>query len=398
MISQAVLSSPPPVRCGRSGAFEVFASKTRRNLRDMPSHPTTWSFAEEGGDYTAWKEGFHEIGNWTNGFFAGMGVLALRATGEADYLRLLEGVEPLFREKLEEPNVANTMHDIGFLYSPFAVALFQHTGDVRYRDLALKAARTLSGRFMPGGYFRAWGRMDESGTDYDGLAIIDCLMNMPLLYWASDATGSATFREFAVRHTDTTLRHFVRGDGSVYHSFRFHPSTGAADRPDNYCGNHVESHWARGNTWAMYGFALAHRHTGEIRFLDAARTVTNRFLDGLGDDAVPVWDFRLKDGYPPIRDSSASAIAVCAIQLLESLGAADERMLCKKDQMLDAMISPEYFDADPSSRGVLRFGEIGAGHDAARTVYRARNAYTSWGDYFLMQALSHELGHPAVWW
>ncbi len=379
-------------------ALGVFVAKTRTNLADMPSHPTTWSFATD-GDYTRWPEGFYEIGNWTNGFFAGMGVLSLKATGDATFLSHLEALKPLFDVKLEGENAVNTMHDLGFLYSPYAVAIYQHTGDTRYRDLAVKAARVLAGRFIAkGGYFRAWGRMDDSGTDYDGLAIIDCLMNMPLLYWASRETGDPMFREIAQRHTDTTLRNFVRSDDSVFHAYRFDHGTGAPDRPDNYCGHTVDSHWARGNSWAMYGFALAYQNVGDPAYLDAALRVTRKFVSCLDEGVVPLWDFRLTPGYPPLRDSSAAAVAVCAIHELESMGKADESLVAVKNSLLAKLLSPEYFDSDPAVRGVLRKGEVGDGADAERRVYRGKYAYTSWGDYFLMEAISRELGRQITWW
>lgn len=379
-------------------AVGVFVTKTRRNLADMPSHPTTWSNSSS-GDYTDWQEGFFDIGNWTNGFFAGMGVLALRQTGDRAFLNLLEGIMPLFQEKLVGENAANTMHDLGFLYSPYAVALYQQTGDVRYRELALKAARALAGRFIGnGGYFRAWGRMDEHGTDYEGLAIIDCLMNMPLLHWAARETGDKSFTRMALAHTEATMRHFIREDDSVFHCYRFDPATGEPLRPDNYCGHAVDSHWSRGNAWAMYGFALAYRHSGEEAFLDASLRVTRKFIDCLDDELVPLWDFRLTPGYPPMRDSSAGAVAVCAIQELEALGRADSGMIGVKEGLLEKLLSPGYFDADPSVRGVLRKGEVGDGHDAGRHYYHARYAYTSWGDYYLMEAICRELGQKITWW
>lgn len=373
-------------------------AKTKKNLEDMPSHPTSWSFAKD-GNYVKWPEGFFEIGNWTSGFFAGMGMLALKQTGDDAFLSLLEGVDPLFRAKLEGENASNTMHDLGFLYSPYAVAVYQHTGETRYRDLALKAARTLGDRFIAkGGYFRAWGRMDETGTDYDGLAIIDCLMNMPLLYWASDETGDETYRRMALSHTDTTIRHFIRPDDSVFHCYRFDLETGAPERPDNYCGHSVDSHWSRGNTWAMYGLALAYRHAGHKLHLDASLRVTRKFIECLDEDVVPLWDFRLTPGSPPLKDSAAGAVAVCAIQELEALGHADFSMTEVKDALLARLLAPDYFDTDPDVRGFLRKGEVGDGHDDQRRYYRAQSAYTSFGDYFLMEAVARELGQKITWW
>lgn len=379
-------------------ALDIAVAKTRANLPDMVRQPTTWSVAPD-GDYTTWDEDFFAIGNWTNGFFAGMGVLAWERSGDDGFLKQLEALEPMFQAKLEGENAKNTMHDLGFLYSPYAVALFKKTGDPRWRELGLKAADILAGRFIEnGGYFRAWGRMDEIGTDYDGLAIIDCLMNMPLLHWASEATGDSRYHQLAVRHTDTTLENFVRNDGSVYHAFRFDLETGNPSRPDNYCGYHPESHWARGTTWAMYGFALAYRHTGDRRFLHASQNVTRKFISCLDEEIIPVWDFRLSPDSEPLRDSSAAAVAACAIQELEDLEAADEEMTGVKHQLIDRMLTPEYFNASPGVRGFLKCGEIGDGADEARHFYRAKSAYTSWGDYYLMEALGRELGLTVNWW
>lgn len=397
-MSRTTVPLPASTKPSLQRALDVMLRKTRANLADMPTHPTSWSFAE-GGDYTKREESFFDIGNWTNGFFAGMGVLAHRCSHEPDYLRLLQGIDPLFQAKLSGENAANTMHDLGFLYSPYAVALYQHTGDAHYRTLALKAAELLAARFIPnGGYFRAWGRMDEHGTDYEGLAIIDCLMNMPLLHWAARETGNRSFREMAVSHTNITLSHFIRRDDSVYHCYRFNPDTGAPEGPDNYCGHSVDSHWSRGNSWAMYGFALAYRHGGDKAHLDASLRVTRKFIECLDDHAVPLWDFRLTPGYPPLRDSSAGAVAVCAIQELESLGHADFTMSRVKHEILVKLLSPEYFDSDPSVRGFLRMGEVGDGHDAERCFYHAKYAYTSWGDYYLMEAVARELGQKITWW
>jgi len=372
--------------------LDLCVAKTRVNIADMVKQPTTWALAVD-GDYTKWNEGFFEIGNWTSGFFAGMAILAWQETGDGFFLKQLDALEPMFQAKLEGGNAADTMHDIGFLYSPYAVALYQETGNRRYRDLGLKAAEILSRRFITAGnYFRAWGRMDEIGTHYDGLAIIDCLMNMPLLYWASEESGDPKYRDMAVRHTETTLANFVRDDDSVFHSFRFDPRTGAPSCPDKYCGRGVDTHWARGTTWAMYGFALAYRHTGDERFLDASLRVTRKFISLLDREIVPMWDFRLDETEPHIRDASAASIAVCAIQEIEGLGKADKSMKAAKKALLDRICSSDYLESDPAIRGIQKLGEVGDG------VGKAKYAYTSWGDYYLMEGVARELGRKVSWW
>lgn len=381
---------PPAQAPALERAFAICAGKALGNLSDLAASGRTFAF-DKAGDYAAWDESFGEIGNWTTGFFTGMALLAWQRFRDERYLRALDGMEPHYRRKVGE-GAAETMHDLGFLFSPYSVGLSQLTGDAAQRDLALQAARLLADRFIPAGnYIRAWGRMDELGTAYDGLAIIDCMMNLPLLYWAAAESGDAGFRTIAIRHSDTTLRHFIRADGSVYHSFRFHPD-GSPFRADNFCGRDIESSWARGATWAMYGFALGYKHTGDARYLEASRRVTTRWISELDEEIIPVWDFRLPSGEPALRDSSAAAIAACAILELNDLGQADARMLSTKDALIARLLTPDYFDESPATRGVLRHGEVGDG------VGKARSAYTSWGDYFLMEALARELGFKVTWW
>jgi len=372
-------------------AFDLCLAKTRTNIRDLNAQPTTWAFAPD-GDYATWNEGFFEIGNWTTSFFTGMSLLAWQDTEDEYYLKQVERLDPLYRAKLGKHG-ADTMHDLGFLYSLYAVPLYQLTCDDRHRELGILAAEALAARFVPAGnYIRAWGRMDESDSAYAGLAIIDCMMNLPLLYWASSESGDPRFREIAIRHSDMTLQYFIREDDSVFHSYRFDLATGAPAGGDNYCGRDVDSHWARGTTWAMYGFAIGYRHTGDARYLDAALRVTRKFISLLDEEIVPIWDFRLLDGEEPLRDSSAAAVAICALQELQALDAADEGMIALKDALLARLCSEDYLDKNPNCRGLLKFAEVGDG------VGRARSAYTSWGDYYFMEGLARELAMPVTWW
>lgn len=371
-------------------AFDICSEKSLANLPDLVASERSWAFAVD-GDYECLGEGFFEIGNWTGGFFAGMGLLAWMRTGDGSFLKAVEGMDSLYRRKATD-GAADTMHDLGFLFSPYAVGLYKLIGDKRHMNLAHKAAKLLAARFIAeGNYIRAWGRMDETGSEYDGLAIIDCMMNLPLLYWATRVTGDRKFEDIATRHSETTLKHFIREDGSVYHAFRFNPD-GTPRGPDNFCGQGVESHWARGAAWAMYGFALGYRHTGDLRFLDTSLRVTRRWIELLDEEIVPVWDFRLPAGEELLRDSSAAAIAVCAIQELGDIGHADQEMINTKDALLARLCSAAYLDDRPGIRGVLKNGEVGDG------VGRARSAYTSWGDYFFMEGLARELGLNIPWW
>lgn len=389
--TETPLSAPDAELTGISRAFDIGARKIERNLPDLVAEPASWGF-DVGGDYASRAQGFHEISNWTTSFFTGMALVAFLRTGDERLVSQVEALDGLYREKLEI-HARETMHDLGFLYSLYSVALYKVTGKAEHRETGLKAAETLATRFVSqGGYLRAWGRIDEPDTEYAGLAIIDSLMNLSLLYWASDESGDPRFREIAIKHTDTTLEHFIRDDHSVFHAFRFDPTGGHPLGGDNYCGRAVDSHWARGTSWAMYGFALGYQHTGDIRYWEAAIALSGNFASLLDEEGIPIWDFRLGDNEARLRDSSSAAVAVCAIQSLASQGQVSAAILECKSRMLAALCSDDYLDDSPACRGLLKQGQVGDG------MGMAINAYTSWGDYFLLQALGSELGLSIDWW
>jgi unsaturated chondroitin disaccharide hydrolase len=364
-------------------AFAVCVAKTRGNIVRLANEPKSCAWAED-GNYFAFPEGFYDIGNWTSSFFTGMALLAWQATEDEHFLQQTLRLAPAYRTKVFEGKL-DTHHDLGFLYTLYSVALSELAGDKEHRDVGIRAARVLAERFNPTGRFiRAWGRMDSD--DFRNMAIIDCLMNLPLLYWAARQTHDESLFRIAVEHADTVLKCFVRADSSVCHAFRFDLKTGVPLGADNACGNSVDSYWARGASWAMYGFALSYRHTGERRFLDAAVRTTRRFLAQLDGEGIPVWDFRLPAGAPVIRDASAAAIAVCALQELASHGVADADLAQARSRLLLRACQDDYLDSNPGCPGVLRMG------------YGNRAAYSSWGDYFLMEALSRELNYGASWW
>jgi unsaturated chondroitin disaccharide hydrolase len=371
-------------------AFDLCVAKTRRNIKDLADDPKTWSNDVE-GDYSKFEEGFFEIGNWTTSFFTGMALLAWQQTEDEYFLKQTLRLAPAYREKAIA-RFLDMHHDAGFLYSLYSVALYKLTGDKAHREVGLAAAKALHQRFNPkGGFIRAWGRLDT--TEQDNMAIIDCMMNLPLLYWASLESGDAKYREAAIRQADNTLELFIRPDDSVFHAYRFDLKTGQPMGGDNYCGRSLDSHWARGTAWAIYGFALSHRYTGDKKYLEASLRLARKFNQLLGADPIPVWDFRLPAGEARLRDTSAGAVAVCGYQELEKLGAADAAITRTKESLLRNLCDKSCLNFDDSCRGVLRDGQVGVNGPGS-----ARNAYTSWGDYYFMEALSRELFKAEPWW
>ena len=371
-------------------ALDLCVRKTRGNIKRLADEPKAAALAVD-GDYFKWPEGFYEIGNWTSSFFTGMALLAWSKTKDEYFLQQVLRLAPHYRDKIFT-RYLDTHHDLGFLYSLYSVALYKLTGNKQHREVGLRAAEVLSQRFNPGGNFiRAWGHMNTA--EYDNMAIIDCLMNLPLLYWASNESGEDKFRDIAIRHADTTLKNFVRADDSVYHAYRFDLKTGKPLRGDTYGGCAVESHWARGTAWAIYGFALSYRYTGDKRYLEASLRIARKFNQELDGDDIPIWDFRLPAGLVPLRDSSAAAVAVCGFQELQNLGAADVLIAKSKVSLLQHLCSDAYLNFEESLPGILKNGQLGV-----NGANLAQNAYTSWGDYYLMEALARELFQAKTGW
>lgn len=147
------------------------------------------------------------------------------------------------------------------------MAQFKLLGHEDSRRRAMTAASHLAGRFNPAGQFiRAWNQPERVGW-----AIIDCMMNLPLLYWASEETKDPRFRHIARLHADTTLREFLRLDGSTHHIVCFDPETGERQEALGGQGYDPNSAWSRGTAWAIYGMALSARYTGDQRYIDAAK-------------------------------------------------------------------------------------------------------------------------------
>lgn len=372
--------------------LDLCIRKTHSNIKRLADEPKAAAWALN-GNFFEHSESFYDIGNWTSSFFTGMALLAWRETEDEYFLKQVLRLGPSYRKKIFDQHL-DTHHDLGFLTTLYSVALYKLTGNKEHREVGLRAAEVLSRRFNEkGGYLRAWGRMDEVESQIDGryfrtdnMAIIDGLMNLPLLYWASEETDNKYFHDIAVRYAETVLKYFVRPDGSVIHAMRFNSDTGSPEEVDNFCGFSRNSYWARGAAWAVYGFALSYRRTSDKKFQQASVRLAKLFLNQLELDGMPVWDFRLPAEKPRVRDTSAAAILVCGIQELAVHHAADAELKAGKERLLNRLCHGDWINRDPECCGILK------------SAYGDKPAYSSWGDYFLMEAVSREIKGEETFW
>lgn len=246
---------------------------------------------------------------WTNGFWGGIMWQLYHATGESVYRENAEELEEKQDSNLMEPRGMD--HDSGFRWLPTAVANYRINGKEESKKRGMTAANDLAGRFNPVGRFiRAWN--DDGDGSKAGWAIIDCMMNLPLLYWAWEETNDPRYLHIATMHADTAEKYFIRGDGSSNHIVEFNAETGEYVQTFGGQGAFTGSSWTRGQAWALYGFCLSYLHTKKEHYLDTAKRVANYFIANIPESGLIPVDFR-QPGDCTWEDSTAAAIAACGL-------------------------------------------------------------------------------------
>ena len=324
---------------------------------------------------------------WTNGFWGGMMWLLYQDTGKEKYAEIARISEYRLEKCLEE--YYGMHHDVGFLFMPTAAADYRLTGNPRSRRTALHAANLLAGRFNPVGKFiRAW---NDTENDTRGWAIIDCMMNLSLLYWASAETGDPRFRQIAQLHADTAGKYFIRPDGSVNHIVEFHPETGEMLRTYGGQGYQEGSSWGRGQAWAVYGFMISYIHTGKQEYLDIAKKVAHYCIANIPENGILPLDYR-QPALPALEDSCGSCIL--AGGLLEVA-----RFVPAQEQHIYRNAAVKILRAIDEKRA-----DWGTGCDAivqeCSAAYHGNDHHMtmSYADYFFLEAMYKLAGSGSFLW
>ncbi len=326
-------------------------------------------------------------GGWTTCFYTGMLFLAYEYTANKKYLDAgLAHVES-FIDRVDNM-LGMDDHDIGFNFTLSTVAAYRATGDERYKGKAIKAAGVLADRFREKGQFIqiAGGPNPEYDAWYR--LIIDCLMNINLLYWAGETTGERSYTDKGFAHFNTTMETVVRENGSTFQNFYFDKHTGARLGGGTKQGLSATSCWSRGQSWGVTGvpFTYSYMHNDDI--IPKYYKIVDYYLANLPTDKIAYWDLDFTDGGEP-RDSSASAISVCG--LLEACKvmplSADKKAEYSKaaDEIMNALIELCASSNDPEVEGLIKHGTY---------YYAGRlgiNECCIWGDYFYMEALMRYL-------
>lgn len=329
---------------------------------------------------------------WTAGFWPGLLWLVYRDTQDESLKATAESCERQLDPLMSDPSKLD--HDIGFMWTLTSLANYKLSGNAESKRRALLAANLLAARFnVQGNYIRAWNPWSE-GERNEGWAIIDCTMNLPLLYWASDITGDPRFKHIAVKHADTVLEHFMRPDGSVNHIVVFDPETGELLEVKGGQGYAPQSAWSRGTAWAIYGLSLSYQYTGHERYLNAAKQAAHFFIANLPEDHVPHWDFRLHEGVPAYRDTSAGACAASGLLLLaEQVGQHEAAFYNKAGtQILHSLYKNYGAWDDLGQEGLILHG---TSHFPEQKNMDVPLIY---GDYYFAEGIARLQGYRELFW
>jgi unsaturated chondroitin disaccharide hydrolase len=316
---------------------------------------------------------------WCSGFYPGTLVYLYEQTKDQALLKAAERK----LEELKKEQYNKGTHDLGFMmYCSFG-NLNRLRPNAAYKQILINSAKSLSTRFDPKvGVIKSW----NSNNPSDFTVIIDNMMNLELLFWATRETGDSSFYKIAVTHADNTIKNHFRPDYSSYHLVIYDANTGAVKQKKTAQGYADESAWARGQAWGLYGYTVMYRETRDKKYLNQARQISSFILNhpNLPEDLVPYWDFNAPDIPKAFRDASAAAIASSAWMELSGYVDPEEgaKYLNVSKQILQVLSTPKY-KADPGSNGgfILKHS---VGHLPAKSEV---DVSISYADYYYVESL-----------
>lgn len=285
--------------------------------------------------------------DWCCGFPAGSYWYMYELTGDKKW----EKIATENTVKLDGVQYRRNTHDLGFMVFCSYGNAYRITKNEDYKKVVIEASESLISRFDSTiGSIKSW----DWAKQWQFPVIVDNMMNLEMLFWASKETGDPKYRDVAIAHANTTLANHFRDDMSSYHVVDYDTITGQAIAKQTHQGIADESSWARGQAWGLYGYVVCFRETGDAKYLDAAKKIAAFIEKNLPEDLVPYWDFNDPAIPNTYRDASAAAITASALYMLAEL--SDEgktEYAALADKTLASLSSPEYLAEIGDNAGFL---------------------------------------------
>lgn len=322
------------------------------------------------------------VDDWCSGFFPGSLWYLGELTGDQDWSRRAAD----YTETLDSAQYLTWHHDVGFIIGSSYLNGYRLGGKEQYAPVVVNAAKSLATRFRPGaGVIQSWN-VDKGWQSERGWAcpvIIDNMMNLEIMFEATRLTGDSTFYDIAVSHANTTMAHHFRPDFSCYHVVDYDPATGDVRHRQTAQGYADESSWARGQAWALYGYTMCYRYTGDPNYIYQAIKVCDMIFNtpSMPDDLVPYWDYNAPNIPSEPRDASAAACTASALYELSTYlpGRVYKELA---DKVVASLSSPAYRAATGENNHFLLMHSVGSiphGHEIDVPI--------NYADYYYLEAL-----------
>ena len=322
------------------------------------------------------------VDDWCSGFFPGSLWYLGELTGDQDWSRRAAD----YTETLDSAQYLTWHHDVGFIIGSSYLNGYRLGKKEQYAPVVVNAAKSLATRFRPGaGVIQSWN-VDKGWQSERGWAcpvIIDNMMNLEIMFEATRLTGDSTFYDIAVSHANTTMAHHFRPDFSCYHVVDYDPATGDVRHRQTAQGYADESSWARGQAWALYGYTMCYRYTGDPNYIYQAIKVCDMIFNtpSMPDDLVPYWDYNAPNIPSEPRDASAAACTASALYELSTYmpGRGYKELA---DKVVASLSSPAYRAATGENNHFLLMHSVGSiphGHEIDVPI--------NYADYYYLEAL-----------
>jgi unsaturated chondroitin disaccharide hydrolase len=325
-----------------------------------------------------------DSGWWCSGFYPGT-LLYLNEMQSTPELKQ-EALKVL--EDLKKEQFNTTTHDLGFMmYCSFGNAERLQPNN-EYETILMNSAKSLASRFNPKiGCIKSWDSKPSNNTSKDESAvIIDNMMNLELLFWATKHSGDSTYYKIAVQHADKTMVNHYRKDYSSYHQVVYNNETGNVTKQITNQGAADDSSWARGQGWGLYGYVVMYRETKDVKYLKQAKNIANFILNhpNLPNDKIPYWDFNAPNIPNALRDSSTASLMASALFELGGYVSKKEGIYYydTAKMILSNLLTPEYIANVGTNGGFLL--KHGVGNMPKKSEI---DAPLSYGDYYLVEAM-----------
>lgn len=369
---QGINPDPSLIKTFRDN-FKSAASQYKVLAKNLPADKFPKTFYPANGKYE-----FSNSGWWCSGFYPATLFYLFQQTKDAFLLK--EGTRML--GLLEKEQFNKSTHDLGFMmYCSFGNAKAIKPNK-KYNEILINSAKSLSTRFNPTvGCIKSW-----DGKPNEFLVIIDNMMNLELLFWATRETGDSSFYNIAVTHANTTMKNHFRPDHSSYHVINYNSTDGSIIQKKTAQGAADSSAWARGQVWGLYGYTATYRDTRDRKYLqhaiDIAEFLTNH--PNLPEDKIPYWDFNAPSIPDALRDASAGAIMASA--LIELSHYTDlpvaKKYLAVAEKILKSLSGNEYKAILGTNGGFLLKHSVGS-----KPANSEVDVPLTYADYYFIEAM-----------